>query len=152
METTLAKLNEAGLTTGAAFNGVVQKGKPVTARAFLAAKFGVTLAKGSTFKTVKEAIIAKGNTSAALKAAHKEYDANMNDYYRASGVGAAVLAQDASFRKAIKMTLNKDGQPTGSYTIACRPIKGAISGPSARELALEQELQEMRAKFAALPA
>lgn len=153
METTLSKIEEQGITIAPAFNGVFVKGKTIPARAWLAGKFGVTLAKGSTFKTVKEAILAKGNTPAALKAAQKEYSANMADYYRASGLSGAMIVADPTFRKALKMRMNKDGQPTGSFTIDCRPVVGPVAtGPSARELALEKQLAELTLRLAALPA
>lgn len=149
METTLAKIEEYGIALAPAFGGVMVNGRLVTAKKFLAAKFGITLAKGSTVKTLKAAV----GDDEAFKLARKEYDNGARDYYRASNLAGAALVADPNLRKALKVGVNKDGQPTGRYTISLAPVtRGASGGPTARETQLEKELNALRAEMAVFAA
>lgn len=148
IESTLTKIEEHGITILPAFGGVMEKGRLITAKKYLAAKFGIAIAKGTTVKTIKAAV----NDDAGFKLARKEYDQNCKEFYRASNLANGVLAADPTLRKSVRVAVNKDGQPTGRFVTTYAPITGAIGGPSLRETQLEKENAALRAEYAALAA
>lgn len=146
----LAKLEESGITLGqasfgGAFDRVGNTYRKVTIARWLCAKFKIGYVKGTKVADIKAKV-----DEAQFKAARKEFDGHVRDFYRASGLGNGQLAADPTLRKELRFSVDKEGNPTGRSTCIYTPVKGANpSGPSARELVLEKELAALRLQLTA---
>lgn len=107
------------INLGVAIN---DKGSLIGARHFVAGKAGITLPKpakgekGATMKEVKAMVIAKGKTEAEIKTWFAEYDVARAEFYRQSGQLTALLAQDPTYRKSVKVSINPKGECIGATT------------------------------------
>lgn len=99
------------------------KGTLIGARHFIAAKAGLTLPKvakgetGITMKELKAKIVAGGkHTAADIKLWNGEYDVARTEFYRQSGQITALLAQDPTYRKSVRINTNAKGAVIGATT------------------------------------
>lgn len=117
------------------------KGALMGARHFIAAKAGITLPKvekgqkGPSMKDVKAMVLAKGHTEAEIKVWNGEYDAGRAEFYRKSGQLTALLAQDPTYRKSVKISINPKGECIGATTTFRRE-------PTAAKSSVVAQLQE----------
>jgi hypothetical protein len=136
---------QMALTLGA--GALSDKGTLIGARFFIAAKAGITLPKvskgnpGPTMKEVKAMIVAKGHTEAQIKAWNGEYDVARTEFYRQSGQLTALLAQDPTYRKSVKINTNAKGAVIGATTTFRRE---RVAAPSV--------VAQLQAQVAALTA
>lgn len=121
---------QVAISLGAAVNA---KGGLIGARHFVAAKAGITLPKvakgekGPSMKEVKAMVIASGKTDAEIKAWFVEYDIARAEFYRQSGQLTAMLAQDPTYRKSVRISTNPKGEVIGATTTFRRERSAAKS-------------------------
>lgn len=140
-------------------SAIDESGKLIGARQFIAAKFGVKLAKpakgtkGPSMKEVKEMLVTSGKATAeTIKAASKEYDGARNSFYGASALLNGQLAADPTLRKSVRLSVSKTTGECIGATTTYRKEKsaGALSAAATRIAQLEAALAAANAKL--LPA
>lgn len=111
---------QMALTLGA--GALSAKGTLIGVRHFIATKAGLTLPKvskgnpGPTMKEVKAMALKAGKTEAELKLWSGEYDVARAEFYRQSGQITALLAQDPTYRKSVRVNVNSKGAVIGATT------------------------------------
>jgi len=131
-------MSDSQITLAGDFGGVTKADYRVNnAKVFLAAHFGVALAKGMKMPDVKAAVIASGKTEEQFKLARKSYDATKQQYHVECRKVTALLAADPNYRQSIRKT------KTGAVT-TFRKVSAATAKVSAA--ARIAQLEAMLAK------
>ncbi len=121
------------------FNGVCKPDFRVNnAKEFLAAKYGIRVAKGVKMPDVKAMVLASGVTDEAFKLARKSYDADKQRYHVECRKVTALLAADPNYRQSIRK------MKTGAV-VTFRKV-----GVAAAKVSAAARIAQLEAKLAAL--